>query len=167
LTEEINKYLADLVGLQLTRKTRAANMQCFQFGVLTVINDKKSIGEFGLHIQCPWRITNKNEIIVGNNDLYEPGDEKIRDDENFNWMESNSNLRDIKLNKLLLDFKLIIQSSIVDNFGGLNIQFDNEIKLTVFPDSSGKISNEYWRLIDNRNKTTKHFISSSTGYEID
>jgi len=141
-------------------------MQCFQFGNLTIINDKKAFGEFALHLQSPWRLTNSNEIIVGSSDLYEQADENAEYDPDFEWDKFNANLRDVKLEKLFSDNKLIVVSANVDTFGGLVINFDNNVSLTVFPDLSSKAENEYWRLIDNRNTKTKHYESWSTGYEI-
>ena len=41
------------------------------------------------------------------------------------------------------------------------LTFNNNIKLTVFPSSSCKnFYSEYWRLLDNRNKDSKHFVVS-------
>jgi hypothetical protein len=102
-----NKFVTDfqvalqvLVGLELSRQTRAGSMQCFQFGELIIIDEKKTIGDYGLHLQCPWRIINENEIIIGSEDVCEPIDENAEYDENFNWDE-DGNLRDVKLNLLL------------------------------------------------------------------
>jgi len=165
LKEKINKYLSGLIGLKLSRQTRAASMQCFQFGNLKEISNTKSIGEFALHIQCAWRFTNEIEIIAGHMDLYNQSNENAEYDENFDWTVYNSNLRDVKLNKLLSDFRLIVISACIDKFGGLEIQLDNKIKLSIFPEESSKADIEYWRLIDNKNDKSKHFVSWSTGFE--
>jgi len=166
VTENINKILLDLVGLPLSRQTRAANMQCFQFGNLTVIDKKKSFGEFALHLQSPWRLTNETEIIIGSSDLYEQADQDAEYDPDFEWNKANANLRDVKLEKLITENRLVVVLAIADNFGGLVVHFNNSISLTVFPDISSKSENEYWRLIDNRNTKHTHYESWSTGYEI-
>jgi hypothetical protein len=170
LTDQINKILLDLIGLPLTRTTRAANMECLKFGtVYRADKDGKdyNVGEFALHLQCPWRMTNENEIIVGSNDLYEQADEQAEYDENFNWEKLNSNLRDVKLDKFINENKLSIISATADKFGGLDIGFDKNVKLTVFPNISSKADNEYWRIIDFRDEKSKHLESRSTGFEID
>jgi hypothetical protein len=169
LTEKINKILQDLVGLPLTRTTRAANMECLKFGTLHLIDthgETWNYGVFGLHLQCPWRLTNDNEIIVGSNDLYEQADETADWDENFNWEELNANLRDVKLDKFITERKHIVKSVIADNYGGLQICFDSKVILTVFPVIASKADNEFWRLLDNTNETKNHYVSNSTGYDL-
>jgi hypothetical protein len=155
VTEKINKILQNLVGLPLTRTTRAANMECLKFGTFYLKDQKGktwNYGEFGLHLQCPWRLTNDNEIIVGSDNLYEQADETADYDENFNWEELNANLRDVKLNKFISDKKHIVISAIADKFGGLQIIFDSNTVLTVFPVIASKANNEHWRLLDNRDE---------------
>ena len=61
--------LNSLVGLEFSGSSRAANMECFKFGELTNEGDKV-FGKFALNIQCPWRITNSEEIIVASDDLF-------------------------------------------------------------------------------------------------
>jgi hypothetical protein len=166
MTENINKIVSVLVGLQLSRQTRAGRMQCFQFGKLTVIDDKKAFGEFALHVQSPWRLTNTNEILVGSSDLYKQADENAEDDPDFDWDKLNANLRDVKLEKLFSENKCVVVSANADKYGGLVINFDNHVSLTVFPDLSSKTENEYWRLIDKRLAKATHYESWSTGYEV-
>jgi hypothetical protein len=170
VTEKINKILQDIIGLPLTRTTRAANMECLKFGTL-YLKDREgqtwNYGEFGLHLQCPWRLTNDKEIIVGSNDLYEQADETADYDENFDWEEFKANLRDVKLDKFISDNKHIVKSAIADKFGGLQIVFDSNVVLTVFPVIASKADNEYWRLLDNRDETKNHYVSKTTGYDLD
>jgi hypothetical protein len=171
--DNINKILQDIVGLPMNPTTRAANMQMFSFGAIININlnspkkglISKSVGEFALHLQCPWRLTNENEIIVGNGDLYQQADEKADYDENYDYLTFNANLRDVKLDKLIKDKTIKIISAKADKFGGLEICFDNNITLTVFPDLASKADNENWRLIDFRSGKSKHLESWTTGYE--
>ncbi|MCW3105546.1 MAG: Uncharacterized protein JWQ09_52 [Segetibacter sp.] len=170
MTDKINKILSDLIGLPLTRTTRAANIECLKFGsVYRTDKDggKNNIGEFALHLTCPWRLTNETHIIVGSDDLYQQADETAEYDEDYNYHEFNANLRDVKLDKLINENKLSIVSANADKYGGLEICFDNNIKLTVFPDLTSKADNEYWRLIDFRNERSKHLESWSTGYKIE
>ena len=168
MTDKINKILSDLIGLSLTRTTRAANMECLKFGtVYRTDKDGKTnnIGEFALHLTCPWRVTNETQIIVGSADLYQQADETSEYDENYDYHEFNANLRDVKLDKLINENKLSVVSVNADKFGGLEICFDSNIKLTVFPDLTSKADNEYWRLIDFRNEKSKHLESWTTGYD--
>ena len=144
-------------------------MECLKFGTFYRTNkDGKeyNVGEFALHLQCPWRVTNENEIIVGNGDLYQKAYETADYDENQYYFEFNANLRDVKLDKLINDKIITIISAKSDKFGGLEICFDNNINLSVFPDIASKAGNENWRLIDFRNTKSKHLESWTTGYEI-
>lgn len=169
-TEKINNILQKLIGLPLTRTTRAANMECLKFGTLHFKDQNGMIlnyGEFGLHLQCPWRFTNEREIIVGSNDLYEQADETAEYDENFDWEKINANLRDIKLDIIITDNENIVESAFADKYGGLQIFFKSNIVLTVFPDISSKANNEYWRLLDNGHLEKNHYVSSSIGYDLD
>lgn len=170
MTEKINKILQEIIGLPLTRTTRPANMECLKFGTL-YLKDREgqtwNYGEFGLHLQCPWRLTNDKEIIVGSNDLYQQADETADYNENFNWEEFKANLRDVKLDKFISHNKHIVKSAIADKFGGLQIVFDSNVVLTVFPVIASKADNEYWRLLDNRDETKNHYVSKSTGYDLD
>ena len=82
----IDKPLEQLIGLHLSRTTRAANMECLKFGHLLTDdkgNNQINIGEFGLHLQCPWRLTNDNQILLADSDLFEQPDEKADYDLDF------------------------------------------------------------------------------------
>lgn len=169
LTDKINKILSSLTGLPFTQTTRAANMECLKFGtVYRTDKDEQSynVGEFALHLQCSWRFTNETEIIVGSGDLYQQADETADYDEDYDYLQFDANMRDVKLEKLINENNLIILSADFDKFGGLEIWFNNNIKLTVFPSISSKTENEFWRLIDFRKEESYHLESWSTGFEM-
>lgn len=170
MTERINQILKDLIGLPLTRTTRAADMECLKFGTLhlpSMDGDILNYGEFGLHLQCPWRFTSEKEIIVGSADLFEQKDETAEYVENFDWDVKSGNLRDVKLLNFISEKSLIVKSVNADKYGGLQIEFDNHILLTVFPVVSSKAYNEYWRLMDNKDETKSHYLSTSEGFVYD
>lgn len=168
LIDKIKNILSGLIGLPLTRTTRAADIECLKFGAIYRTDNDGSvynIGEFALHLSCPWRLTNDTQILVGSDDLYQQADETADYNEDFDY-DVNANLRDVKLDKLIIENKLIVASVDADGFGGIEIYFGNKIKLTVFPVLSSKSDNEYWRIIDFRNEKSKHLESCSTGYAI-
>jgi hypothetical protein len=163
MKEKIKTALGQTVGLQLTRTTRAANMECLKFG--THITDDKdygplNIGEFGIHLQSPWRITKDKNILVGSYDVYEQADQNAKYDPNYDW-DSNVNLRDKKLNELIETNKLTVEKVEADEFGGFEIVFNENFKLTTFPAIS--LKEEYWRLLDNRPTKAKHFVIGGEG----
>ena len=160
---EIEKNLNPLIGLQLTRTTRAANMECLKFGLKEQESIKSrivNVGEYGLHIQCDWRIIKENEIIVGSRDLFEPST-TIQDSHEFDYEKGN--LRDKKIRNLINKNRLIVKSIISDNFGGLKIEFLNNYLIEIIPMTTTE--DEYWRLLNNKNEKEKHFIISGNGIE--
>src|ERR1051326_2631493 len=71
---------------------RAAGMAMFHFGQRLKVPSRrggtKEVGEYGLHVQCGWRVTREEKVLVGSRDLYCPAgfDERtgeIPDD--FDW----------------------------------------------------------------------------------
>ncbi len=164
---EIEVALRNLVGAKLTRTRRESDMECLQFGdkqVVTQEGELLEVGEFAIHIQCGWRFVNNKSILVGSQDLYEPEDESVEYDENFDWEEKN--LRDKKLNKLIHEKELIVQSIKADVYGGAELKFSDQIKLQIFPAFS-KVDeySEFWRLLDNRIESKRHIIVGGAGVE--
>jgi len=165
LKKELKESLQVLVGLKLSRATRAINMQCFQFGRLQPIR-KGFIGEFSLHIQCPWRLTNGHEIIVGSEDLYEQPFEKAEYNPEFEWDAPMANLRDVKLHNFMESNQLTVLALTPDNYGGLDINFNEEINLTLFPTITGKNEFlEYWRLLNNKSGNGGSLVVGPLGTE--
>ena len=82
--------LAPLVGLPLWTSHRAADLQVFQFGdkrtVTSNFGPRKgqelAVGEYGLHIQCAWRIRGPSGIVVASRDrFYKAGPEPFPEDD--------------------------------------------------------------------------------------
>jgi hypothetical protein len=169
LKEEIERYFQQLIGLRLTKTTRAAAMESLKFGHLLQVDklgEEFEIGEFALHLQCPWRFTNDTKILVGSNDLFEPTHENAEFDESFDWDTPNGNLRDFKLHEIISTKDLIVNSIVADDYGGFELLFDSNIKLYVFPaDSKVGEYSEFWRLLDNRPINKGHFVVSNSGVE--
>ena len=162
----ISDQLQQLVGLELTRTTRAGLMECLKFGHLLVSDEGNwlNIGQFGLHLQCPWRLAKNHTLLVGEADVYEQPNEEADYDEEFEWDRDMGNLRDQKLATLIQQKGLLVMSVKVDNFGGFELVFENQVKLIVFPTLSSKADGgEYWRLIGNQSAESSHFVVGSTG----
>jgi hypothetical protein len=164
MKEEIRKKLAQLIGLQLTRTTRAANMECLKFGqhvIMDKVEGPLNIGTFGIHLQCPWRITKGSTILIGSYDVYEQADSNANYDPNFNWDRPNVNLRDTKLEQLISKSELIVEEIECDDLGGFTICFNETLKLSTFPATSSKY--EYWRLLENQTTPDAHFVVGGDG----
>ena len=168
MKEEIEQALQDLIGLQLTKTTKAATMECLQFGQQKVVDKKEElmeIGAMGLHVQCSWRIVNQESILIGSLDVYEPKDEKATYQEDFDWQAGN--LRDATLQRLIATSALVVEAIAADAYGGVDITFSNQIKLQLFPAYS-KVNEytEHWRVLDNRPESNRHIVVSGSGVEI-
>ncbi len=82
LETEFHQALTQLVGLPLAAIRRAADMLVLHFGTMRVASKADipslknktpgSIGDIAIHIQCPWRIESKKEILTGRSDLWKP-----------------------------------------------------------------------------------------------
>jgi len=124
-------------------------MACFQFGDRhkrkTLHGDESEVGDYALHVQCAWRIIRGDEILVGKEDLYQPEDPRSSPD--FNWEEGN--LQDALLRKLFMDGgrQFTVVGTALRAAGQLDILFDDELRLEVFPNSSRIGDTEHWRLL--------------------
>lgn len=150
------KRLGVLVGTRLTEMHRCLNMEMFGFGPLrpsvrefgpgkgTVVEH----AEFSLHVQCPWRITKNQQIVMGE------GDRRILID----WFDTN-NLSPAEKDELprllerrVAEFQklkpngLLVAHVTIDQMKGLEIGFEENYVLTVFPENtSSDKCDEYWR----------------------
>jgi hypothetical protein len=127
-------------------------MKNFQFGTITPHpSGKGTIGQFALHIQCPWRIVTREGILTGSADCYEPtevGGEVVAND------RQKGNLQQKRLGDLLRSYdasthswvnstgQLIVRSVLVDDFAGFELELSGGFRLQVFPDGS---RGEDWR----------------------
>jgi hypothetical protein len=76
MLERNEGLLKRLIGKRLWAANRAGEMATFQIGDRQTVRkfrgDMVEVGEYALHVQCPWRITRGLDIVVGSSDLYYP-----------------------------------------------------------------------------------------------
>ncbi|MFO0330374.1 MAG: hypothetical protein ACK514_03420 [Bacteroidota bacterium] len=164
MKEKIKATLEKIIGLRLTHTTRAANMECLKFGqhfITDKVDGQLNIGEFALHLQCPWRIVNGQKILIGSCDVYEQADQNAKYDPNFEWDKADVNLRDKKIKELIEKEILTLEKVETDDLGGFELVFNNNFSLSTFPSIS--LEFEYWRLLDNRSTPNKHFVVGGDG----
>ncbi len=171
--ERICSELKPLIGLGLSISQRAADMRIFGFGSLRQ-HRKGTVGEFALHIQCPWRLEGPEGIITGRADLYEPAEEP---DESFDWdswdYQKDGNRQDKRVADLLrgsdlrtrspvnVTESLIVEAIDADELCGVAITFSVGYRLILFPDSS---KGEHWRFF-RPGADLPHFVVSGLGIE--
>ena len=151
--KDIIEHLQPIIGLKLSIARRAADLRNFQFGKIKAVKNG-SVGEYALHIQCPWRIEGPDGIITGRSDLWEPA----IDNPDLDWdtwsYESGENLQDKKIKDLMGTYdpdtrsylnnnnELFVENVQVYVYGIVNIVLSGGYKIILFPDGSRE---EDWR----------------------
>lgn len=159
IKEQIEIELHVLIKQKLYDIGRAGSLLWVSFGEEVITLDGKGLeklkGKYTLHIQCTWRITTDDEIIVASGDIFQPRTGLSYED--FEWDTKGENRFDEKIPALKKEFQLtgIINYISADKYGGLRICFDSGICLEVFPDDS--LENEFWRFIKFED-VNKHFV---------
>jgi hypothetical protein len=149
----IESNLNVLIGKPLTNLGRASNLFWFNFGDFVFKKNRlgieRKVGQFSLHVQCSWRISSNNKIIIAYRDVYTPSSQ-WNEEEEFNWEIVGNNRFDEQAGEINKDSKssFIVKQISADNLGGVKIHFDNHHVLEVFPDGSNN-EDELWRFITN------------------
>src|SRR5271165_3466355 len=122
--QQVIAALSQIIGLPLTAARRAADMRTFQFGTLRPV-DRGSVGDFALHVQCPWRVEGPYGIVTGRWDLRVPLDDNAPLDEKWHYDES-PNLQDARLEQWLAMHKvpLVVKGVDADDYCGAVIRLD-------------------------------------------
>ena len=126
----MNQYIDKLNNMKIINIGRFIDMLCTGFG-----ND---IMEYALHIQSPWRITDKESraIIAAQLEVFTG----LTEDKKLTVFDVNLN----KLNEKIRKRKVTLCS--INDYGDLKIDLENKYVLEVFGDSSEV--KEYWRLLE-------------------
>jgi len=171
MKKEIDNAIAVLIAKKLWRCTRAADLAAFQFGnrraVTTHRGEPAEVGEFALHVQCGWRMTLKDNVIVARRDLYYPAgygevSKEIPDD--FDWGVLGANRQDKLLAELFENGKkeFTVRDTEAGRAGAFRINLDDDMSLEIFPDDS--LGDEHWRLF-RPDGDAPHFVVKGTGVE--
>ncbi len=155
------QHLRPLVGLALSASYRAVDMRVFDFGTIRAV-DKGQVGEFALHVQCPWRIETVNRIVTGRDDLFRPAEET----ENFDWdawdWDGNETLQDKLVADFLASVAPVVEDISTDSHGGATLRMSGGYSLVLFPADS---QSEDWRVF--RPESDEHFVVSGGRVEED
>jgi hypothetical protein len=154
--DQVLKHLQPLVGLKLSLARRAADLRNFQFGEVRAV-DQRTVGEWALHIRCPWRIEGPDaRIVTGRSDLWEPVSGA---DQGFDWeawdYEKDGNLQDARIEALLGGRDEVTRSAVnrtdvlvvvsvhADACGGASLRLTGGYTLSLFPAGA---RGEDWRI---------------------
>ncbi|MHB0998325.1 MAG: hypothetical protein ACYC27_03685 [Armatimonadota bacterium] len=150
--DEITTHLTPLIGLKLSIARRAANMRVLHFGDIRPV-ENETVGEYALHIQCPWRIEGPKGIITGSSDLWKPVSDEGIDYDTWDY-DTSENVQDRQIGILLGEYvstrssintgdKLIVESVDADVYGGSVISLSGGYRIVMFPAGT---RSEDWRI---------------------
>ena len=166
MQDRVRAALDRLVGLPLLESNRALDMQMFSFGArrTTTIRfgprkgEAASVGQYGLHLQCAWRIAGPSGLVVGSRDVLSwTGTGPEPDD--WDWCKG-PNRRDEAIREWLAG-SYMVEAITTDSLGAFTLQLSGSYALAVFPDACG--DTEQWRLL--LRDEERHFVVTGDGIE--
>ena len=168
LKKHVGGALEILVGLPLIDVTRSLDLEMFQFGERHVKRTPQGedlvVGDWAIHIQCPWRIIGGDDLVVGSQDRHYPQDEEGEwntqcadvftrcEAHVYHWLNGFSDAP-------------LVREVEADPYGGFRVHLEGDYALEVFPAHSlrGEFS-EQWRLFRPLTNTDA-FIMTGHGVE--
>jgi|HubBroStandDraft_6_1064221.scaffolds.fasta_scaffold770410_1 hypothetical protein len=170
LADEAKLNLQKLIGMKLSRMALAADMRTLQFGNTEARKRGGVVGEYALHVQCPWRLESDTGIITGSGDLYVPDEKSEQPGEPFDW-ENGGSLQERILRELLEGYDdnnrqivnltniFVVADIQSDSAGGFCLTLSGGYRFLVFPNGTGS---EAWRLFkpstDECESNEEHFV---------
>ena len=174
LADEITRHLKPLVGLRLSAARRAADMRNFHFGRMRVV-ERGTVGNYALHVQCPWRIEGPLGIVTGRSDLWEPSQpDQVIDPDSWDYDE-DENLQDFQIRSWLGGYDAVTRSDVneddrfvveavhADDYGGISLRLSGGYRLVLFPDCT---RGEDWRIF-RPGTGERHFVVAGGRVETD
>jgi len=170
MREAIRSQIGKLIGLNLRYAGRASNLFWLGFGELISVTRRgktEELAEYALDIQCSWRITKDNKILVGSRDFYSPRTGWNEENDDFDWDVQGNNRFDERIESFIENTKehVAVERVEPDEVGGLKIFLSQGYLLEVFPDTSEDDEySEFWRFF-NRRENSPHFVVTGNGIE--
>ncbi|WP_176586409.1 hypothetical protein [Priestia megaterium] len=170
MREAIRSQIGKLIGLNLRYAGRASNLFWLGFGEMISVTRRgktEELAEYALDIQCSWRITKDNKILVGSRDFYSPRTGWNEENDDFDWDVQGNNRFDERIESFIENAKehVTVERVEPDEVGGLKIFLSQGYLLEVFPDTSEDDEySEFWRFF-NRRENSPHFVVTGNGIE--
>jgi hypothetical protein len=154
-----------IVGLPLWSLGRAADLAWFEFGSRRSVKgwkgEEKEVGDYALHVQCPWRIRLGDSIVVGRGDIFRtPEETNEPTPTDFDWQKGN------RFDRVVIELfqnesrQFTVQVVEAGEAGGLSIVLEGEYKLEIFPHDSE--SDEHWRFFKPYTEEPHFIVSGET-----
>lgn len=141
----IYQALTPLLGLPLRNISRSANLLCLHFGDPRVVPDRsagaKSVPDWTMQIQCPWRISQNGRIVIAYRDFY------YSDVPLSNLAVMNKSRFNSVLDTLSAEFDAtppVVGAVETDDSGAFSVHLSYGYRLEVFPAESME-SGKHWR----------------------
>lgn len=167
-TDLVLEELKKIIGLPLKYAGRACDVIWFGFGNLIKKEDERCggfrvVAEYALHVQCAFRLTDSERIIVGSADKYIPSSE-IEDYNDIDWDVQGANRCDEQLKEMFskITTEIVVKNITADRFGGIKIFLSEDILLEIMPDNSTE--DEAWRFFS-YGMNTEHLVISGIGID--
>lgn len=142
--------VVDLVSLDFGKRRRVRGFR----------GDRKTVGEWALHLQCSWRIGGPQGLIVASDDRFWPAGDPDHAPKKWKW-DAGPNRFDERVKRLLPETTGeygVVQKVRGDRFGGAEIRLTNDLTIEIFPnDTLDGEYDEHWRLLQPSRKF-KHFV---------
>ena len=167
MSSEIADALSVLNGLPMWAAGRAGPLLWLHFGGTHEFvdryraNEAKTVGDYALHIDCPWRIVQRDVVVVGALDRFSPGDGQ--EDDDFDWNHSRDTRWDRRLQQFMERYGTsgpIVRAIEMRGAGAFALRFDDEVSLDVLPNRS--TDGEYWRLFEPYRETPHVVVIGDT-----
>lgn len=171
---EVAAALTPLLGHTIWAAGRTADLVWLQIGerrlVPSLDNGQGEVGTYALHLSCPWRLINRERVLVGSGDLLTPADPDA-EIETFDWDAPGANWLDVRLAELWTGAGIAlprIEGVEPDPYGGFALHLTGGMRLDAFPNSSptGHVATEFWRLLQPGTEAL-HFVVGTFGIERD
>ena len=170
MRDAIRSQIGKLIGLNLRYAGRASNLFWLGLGEMISVTRRgktEELAEYALNIQCSWRITKDNKILVGSRDFYSPRTGWNEENDDFDWDVQGNNRFDERIESFIENAKehVTVERVEPDEVGGLKIFLSQGYLLEVFPDTSEDDEySEFWRFF-NRRENSPHFVVTGNGIE--
>ncbi|HSY43296.1 MAG TPA: hypothetical protein VK811_05255, partial [Candidatus Acidoferrum sp.] len=144
----IQNALAPLVGLPLCHLGRSSNMLLLQFGYLHEVSARdgsiKTVHDWTIQIQCPWRISQNSQIVIGHRDFY------YSDVGKNSEAVMNKSRSDTVLGSLCTEFEATpprVISVDSDETGAFSLHLSDGYRLEAIPGENTE-SGKHWRIFE-------------------
>ena len=145
--EAARRSVSRLIGERWHFVGRAADLVWLHFGtprpVVDLRGDTREVGEYALHLQCPWRVLDGDQLVTGSSDIYRPRPGWTGD---FDWDVQGANRFDVraaKLTALLADEPVVVTSVEVTAWGDLAVSLSDGFRIETV--RTGSVREEDWR----------------------